>query len=66
VQCGLCGCRYLLSTRRAREHRVRGTQPECRECRLSRKVQVRVTESMRRYWLDRYTLDEIRELAAGL
>jgi hypothetical protein len=27
---------------------------------------VRVTEPLRRWWLDRYTLDEIRVLAAAL
>jgi hypothetical protein len=26
----------------------------------------RVTPAMRRWWLDRYSLDEIRELAAAL
>jgi hypothetical protein len=25
-----------------------------------------VTEAMRRWWLDRYTLDEIREFGGGL
>jgi hypothetical protein len=29
-------------------------------------LRITVTESMRRYWLNRFTLDEIRELAAGL
>jgi hypothetical protein len=33
---------------------------------LARTVRVDVTESMRRYWLDRYTLDEILELGTGL
>jgi hypothetical protein len=26
----------------------------------------RVTEAMRRWWLDRYSLDEIRELSGGI
>jgi hypothetical protein len=65
VRCSGCGYSYLLSTRRARDHRIRGTQPECRECRLARSVQVQVTEAMRRYWLDRFSLEEIQELAAA-
>lgn len=36
----------------------------CRQCRY--RSQVRVTNRYRNWWLDRYTLDEILEMAAGL
>jgi hypothetical protein len=65
VRCAGCGSRLDLSTRRALEHRRAGTEPRCRECRSSRALVV-VTEQLRRWWLDRYTLAEIRELAVGL
>ncbi len=46
-------------------HRKSGQTPHCAD-RRSHRAPVRVTEAMRRWWLDRYTLDEVRELAAGL
>lgn len=60
-----CGVTFTLSARREYEHRKTGTRPRCPDCR-SRRPPVQVTESMRRWWLDRFTLDEIRELAGGL
>jgi hypothetical protein len=39
--------------------------PRCSRCRY-RAHAVKVTPALRRWWLDRYTLDEIRELAAGI
>jgi len=42
-----------------------GTEPKCSSCRYGSPKPV-VTEALRRWWLDRYSLDEIRELAAGL
>jgi len=60
-----CGATFTLSARRERDHRKSGQKPRCEECRSIR-APVTVTESMRRWWLDRYSLDEIRELVASL
>lgn len=52
--------RVELSARRARDRR----EPfVCRNC---RRPAPRVTEAHRRYWLERFTLEEIREMAAAL
>jgi hypothetical protein len=65
VRCGSCGGGFELSARRARIYRNEGTAPRCSDCRSARS-QVVVTPALRRWWLDRYTLDEIREMAATL
>jgi hypothetical protein len=65
VSCGDCGCSFELSARNARGHRHRGTTPQCARCRYWAK-EPKVTPAMRRWWLDRFTLDEIREMAAEL
>jgi hypothetical protein len=64
VSCGDCGGSFELSARRARIYRNEGTAPRCADCRSAREPVV--TPALRDYWLDRYTLDEIRELAACL
>jgi hypothetical protein len=68
VTCRCCGKSYWLSARREREYRKTGTEPICGDCHREqrfgpRPTAIRVTEELRRYWLDRYTLDEIRTLA---
>jgi hypothetical protein len=65
VTCGTCGCRFALSARNERAWRARGEAPVCGDCRHPPKPPA-VTEGMRRYWIERFTLDEIRELARGL
>ena len=57
------GRRLGLAPRRARHWRDQG-RLRCGECRLT--LEPRVTPALRRWWLDRYSLDEIRELTAGL
>jgi hypothetical protein len=64
VRCSECDAGFELSARREYEHRKAGKRPVCRDCR-SHRAPIVVTESLRRWWLDRYTLDEIRELAEG-
>ena len=64
MACGDCGGSFELSARRARAYRSAGSAPRCAGCRSTREP--KVTPAMRRYWLDRFTLDELRELAAGL
>jgi hypothetical protein len=65
LTCGECGGAFELSARRARIYRNEGTFPRCGECRSTRS-HVNVTPAMRAYWLDRFTLDEIRVLAVEL
>ena len=65
VRCSACGGDFELSARQARDHRSAGTTPRCSRCRYGTKPP-QATEKMRRWWLDRFTVDEIRELAAGL
>ena len=45
---------------------AKGTEPKCQDCRHGHSRPIRVTQPMRDYWLQRFSLDEIRELAAGL
>ena len=65
LSCG-CGAQFELSARNARNHRVNGTQPKCRDCRYGHDGAPRATEAMRRWWLSRYSIDEIRELGRHL
>src|SRR4029079_7564622 len=65
VRCGECGGAFELSARNARVHRKRGSAPKCSRCRYGAKPP-KVTQAMRDYWLERFTLDEIRELAAAM
>jgi hypothetical protein len=64
VRCDECGDSFTLSTRRVYEHRREGRAPCCRMCR--RPERPAPDEADRRYSLERFTLDEIRELAAGI
>jgi hypothetical protein len=63
--CGECGGAFELSARRARVHRNEGNARRCRDCR-SIHSQVVVTEALRKWWLDRFTVDEIRAMGEEL
>ena len=65
LSCG-CGAQFELSARNARGHRVKGTTPKCRDCRYGRDAAPRATEAMRRWWLQRFSIEEIRELGREL
>jgi len=65
VRCRDCGDEFELSARRARDHRNADTTPRCRRCRYGAKPP-KVTQAMRDYWLERFTVDEIRELAGAM
>jgi len=65
VECGECGGEFELSARNERGHRKRGSTPTCERCRFGEQPP-KPTEAMRRWWLDRYTLEQIRDLGAGL
>jgi hypothetical protein len=54
-----------LSARNVRAARERGEEPRCRRCRGIVDVKP-ATEEDRRYWLDRFTLDEIRAMAGAI
>ena len=64
VRCVECGERYTLSARRALEYRREGREPRCRECR--RPARQPPSAADRRYWLERFTLEEIKELANAI
>jgi hypothetical protein len=51
-----------------REYELQSTRAlsRCRDCRDDRRTEPRSSESHVRWWLDRYSLDEIREMAAGM
>jgi hypothetical protein len=59
-----CGSLVTISSRRSRDHVRLGTNPRCQSCwPIARIV---VTDALRTYWLERYSPDEIRDLAAGI
>jgi hypothetical protein len=65
VRCGACGCAFELSARNVRAARTRREEPKCGECRGRRQVPT-VTAAHRCWWLERFTLEEIRELAEAV
>lgn len=62
VRCPQCGQQRDVSYRSARRIETGELSGKCRSC-IS---PVTVTQAHRNYWLDRFTITEIRELAAGL
>jgi hypothetical protein len=61
--CPGCGERSELSAKNMREHRRRGTVPICRDCRLPpARPDPEEAERLRRWWLARYSVDELREI----
>jgi hypothetical protein len=62
LRCPVCGCERHFS--HEHDHRIRtGKLPltPCRSCRRTKP-----TEQDRQFWLDRFTLDEIHELAEAI
>ena len=58
-----CGARFTLSARNARQARRRGRSPICPECRHPAKPPTDAQIARyRRYWLQRFTVDELLEL----
>ena len=63
--CGGCGDAFELSVRREYEYRKAGKAPRCATCRRP-KNEKPPTPAVYAYWLERFTLEEIEELAAGM
>jgi NAD-dependent SIR2 family protein deacetylase len=64
VTCAECGDRWEVSERRERAVRAEGTVPICPDCR--RRPRPRPGPADYRFWTDRFSMDEIRLLAAAL
>jgi len=64
VRCGLCGERFALSPRREYEYRRQGREPICVQCR--RPPRPAPDDRDRAYWLERFSLEEIQELAEAI
>lgn len=62
VQCEVCHLAFDCSARSGRDIKAGRVQPRCVLHRRRRRKGT-VTATMRRYWLDRFTMDEIREMA---
>jgi len=62
LRCQKCGRREDRSDRVARNYRDRPFL--CSECR--RPERARPSEKDRRYWTERFSFEEIREIAAGI
>jgi DNA-directed RNA polymerase subunit RPC12/RpoP len=65
VSCATCGDTFQLSARNIRAARQAGRPIRCRRCR-GHSTTRRVREADRRFWLERFTLDEIQELAQAI
>jgi hypothetical protein len=55
----------MLSARRLRAARARGEEPICRDCRRKPPNPAEL-ERMKRWWLERYTFEELLELGRYL
>jgi hypothetical protein len=51
-----------LSAPNTRAARARGEEPRCDDCRHPTKVDPAEVERMRRWWLARYSLEELMEI----
>ena len=61
--CASCGGGFELSARVARGWRSRGEEPVCRMCRRLAKPPDPLEQArMRKWWTDRYSVDELLEL----
>jgi predicted RNA-binding Zn-ribbon protein involved in translation (DUF1610 family) len=61
VPCATCGEDFPLSARKVREHRRSGAPHVCRDCRFPAKpIDARRQEALRQWWLDRFTMEELR------
>jgi hypothetical protein len=65
VQCSICGIRYDVSARSWRDIKAGRVEARC-VLHRRRSRQLTVTATMRRYWLDRFTIDEICEMAEAI
>lgn len=67
VRCAGCGSSFELSARNVRAIRARGEEPLCRRCRHPAKpVDEIQAAKYRRWWLERFPLDELREMAEAI
>jgi hypothetical protein len=64
VRCSECGDNRVLSSRQARRIALGETTGKCELC--LREPPVVVTDALERWWLRRFSLAEIREMAAAL
>ena len=63
MRCGDCGASFELSKRNEYGWRSRGLEPRCEWCRRPPKP---VTEADRRWWLERFSHEEIQGMAAAI
>jgi hypothetical protein len=66
VACAVCHIRYDVSARTHRDIKARRVEPRCVLHRRRRARSGTVTAAHRRYWLDRFSLDEIVEMATAI
>jgi hypothetical protein len=67
VRCRDCGGRFELTARNARTWRTRGLEPQCVDCRRTRReLSPAEAARLRAWWLQRFTLDECREIAEAI
>ncbi len=66
VECALCGLSYDASARTARDISAGRVEARCVLHRKRKPREATVTAAARRWWLDRYTIDEIVEIGAGI
>ncbi len=64
-RCALCGIRYDVSARTYRDIKAGRVMARC-VIHRKRSRPATVTAAMRRWWLDRYPLDEIVEMAQAI
>jgi hypothetical protein len=63
VVCGACGTSFDLSARNVRAWRQRGEEPICALCRRKpQPVDPATAARLRKWWTDRYELDELLEI----
>lgn len=64
ITCPACGGERWVSRRHALAIQAGEHLNLCRPCRYE--SQVKPTERYRKWWLDRYSMEDIRQMAAGL
>jgi hypothetical protein len=60
VTCQECGAPFMLSVRNEQRHRREGRPHRCRECRFVTRVTPAAIEAAKAWWLERYSVDELR------
>jgi DNA-directed RNA polymerase subunit RPC12/RpoP len=60
VVCADCGVDYLLGRCTALEHERQGVPNRCTHCRHPRRTDAAQVEAAKAWWLERFTLAEIR------